>query len=108
MVAGRLLRFEVLAPRLVRCSLDGWRTTIDLQARETGLGVWIADVPGSDKLAAGTAVDATFYWSDADRRETGTSGSPSWRKRRNSALCRISRCRGFESRPPLHSFDLAL
>ena len=69
MVAGRTLRFELLAPCRVRCSGDGWRTTMDLPAKDTGLGVWIADVPGSQSLAAGDAVDATFYWADADRWE---------------------------------------
>ena len=60
---------RLLAPCRVRCSLDGWRTTIDVDARDTGLGVWVADVPGSDALAPGRAVDATFYWPDADRWE---------------------------------------
>jgi glucoamylase len=69
MAAGRTLRFELLAPCLVRCSIDGWRTTTDLQARDTGLGVWIADVPGSEALAAGGAVDATFRWSETGRWE---------------------------------------
>jgi glucoamylase len=69
MVAGRVLRFELLAPCRVHCSVDGWRTTLDLEARDTGLGVWVADVPGSEALAAGDAVDATFYWPDADRWE---------------------------------------
>ncbi len=69
MVAGRILRFELLAPCRVRCSLDGWRTVLDLEARDTELGVWVADVPGSDRLAAGDAVDATFFWPDADRWE---------------------------------------
>ena len=69
MVAGRTLRFELLAPCRVRYSLDGWRTVLDLEARDTELGVWVADVPGSDRLAAGDAVDATFFWPDADRWE---------------------------------------
>ena len=69
MTAGRLLRFELLAPCRVHASLDGWRTTIDVDARDTGLGVWVADIPGSDRLAAGSAVDATFYWPGGDRWE---------------------------------------
>ena len=67
--AGRVLRFELLAPCRVHCSLDGWRTALDVDARETGLGIWVADVPGSDRLAAGEAIDATFYWPDAERWE---------------------------------------
>jgi len=69
MIAGRRLRFELMAPCRVRCSVDGWRTHVDLEARSTGLGVWIADVPGSDRLAATEAVDATFFWPDAERWE---------------------------------------
>jgi glucoamylase len=69
MPVGRLLRFELLAPCRVHCSLDGWRTTLDLDARDTGLGIWVADVPGSGRLPAGGAVDATFYWPGADRWE---------------------------------------
>jgi glucoamylase len=69
MVAGRTLRFELLAPCRVHASLDGWRTTVDLDAQDTGLGVWIADVPGSNGLRAGQAVEATFYWPGPDRWE---------------------------------------
>ena len=38
MVAGRLLRLELLAPARVHYSLDGWRTWSDIDARDTGLG----------------------------------------------------------------------
>ena len=69
MRAGRTLRFELMAPCRVHCSLDGWRTTIDVDARDTGLGVWVADVPGSNRLRPGDAVDATFYWPAAGRWE---------------------------------------
>ena len=69
MVSGRSLRFELLAPCRVHCSFDGWRTTQDIDALDSGLGVWVADVQGSASLAAGAAVEATFYWLDADRWE---------------------------------------
>lgn len=69
MVLGRTLRFELLAPCRVHCSLDGWRTILDLDALDTGLGVWVADVPGSEGLAVGGAVDATFFWPSANRWE---------------------------------------
>ncbi len=69
MAPGRTLRFELLAPCRVHCSVDGWRTTIDVDARDTGLGVWIADVPGSPEFRPGQVVDATFYWPEADRWE---------------------------------------
>jgi glucoamylase len=69
MVAGRTLRFELLAPCRVRCSLDGWKTSLDVDATDTELGVWVADIPGSDRLKPGGAVDATFFWPEAGRWE---------------------------------------
>ncbi len=69
MAAGRTLRLELLAPCRVHCSLDGWDTTMDVDAIDTGLGVWIADIPGSDALAPGQAIDATFYWPEGGRWE---------------------------------------
>ncbi len=69
MYAGRTLRFELLAPCRVHWSSDAWATVGDIDARDTGLGVWVADVPGSDQLPPGAAIDATFYWPDADRWE---------------------------------------
>ena len=47
MVAERLLRIELLARARVRCTLDAWQTWADIDARATGVGVWVVDVPGS-------------------------------------------------------------
>ncbi len=58
-----------MAPARVHCSLDGGRTWADLETRDTGLGVWLADIPGSDRLAPGAAVEFTFWWPDAGRWE---------------------------------------
>jgi glucoamylase len=69
MVAGRFLRLELLAPARVHCSLDGWRTWLDIDARDTGLGIWVADVPGSDKLRPGDGVVFTFWWPEAGHWE---------------------------------------
>ena len=69
MVAGRLLRLELFAPARVRCSLDGWRTWIDIDARDTGVGIWVADVPGSDRLGPGGAVVFTMWWPEAEHWE---------------------------------------
>ncbi len=67
--AGRLLRIETLDPARVRCSTDGWRTWIDIDARDTTVGVWVVDVPGSDRLAPGAAVDFTIWWPGAGHWE---------------------------------------
>ena len=69
MVAGRVLRLELLAPARVRYTLDGWLTWADIDARDTGVGVWVADVPGSDRLRPGAVVDFTAWWPEAGRWE---------------------------------------
>ncbi len=69
MRAGRTLRLELMARARVRFSLDGRQSWADLDARDTGLGVWVADVTGSDGLAPGQAVDFTFWWPEAGRWE---------------------------------------
>jgi glucoamylase len=69
MVEGWVLRLELLAPARVRYTLDGWRTWADIDARDTGVGVWVVDVPGSDRLPPGAAVEFTPWWPDAGRWE---------------------------------------
>ena len=69
MAVGRTLRIEVLAPVRVRVSLDRWQTWTDLDARDTALGVWVADVQGSERLPAGSTIDFTFWWLDGGRWE---------------------------------------
>jgi glucoamylase len=69
MRAGRTLRLEVLAPARARTSLDGWRTWVDVEARDTTLGVWLVDVAGSERVPPGGAVDFTFWWPDSGRWE---------------------------------------
>ncbi len=66
---GLSLRLEVMAPARVHYSMDGRESWADLDARDTGLGVWVADVPGSDRLVAGQAVDFTFWWLEAGHWE---------------------------------------
>ena len=64
-----MLRIEVLSPARVRVSLDGWRTSTDIDARDTTLGVWVADIPESARLAPGANVDFTFWWLEPGRWE---------------------------------------
>jgi glucoamylase len=63
---GSTLRLEVTRSAKVRWSPDGWQTTRDVQMRDTGLGVYVADLP-TRKLKDGDTVVFTFYWLDADR-----------------------------------------
>jgi glucoamylase len=63
---GSRLRLEVTRLAKVHWSPDGWQTTRDAQMRDTGLGVYVADLP-TGELEDGDAVVFTFYWLDTDR-----------------------------------------
>ncbi|MFZ0430973.1 MAG: glucan 1,4-alpha-glucosidase [Acidobacteriota bacterium] len=58
---GRKLRIEVLSPALIHWTHDNWSTTLDSETRESGLGVFFADLD-TDALPDGTLIDFTFYW----------------------------------------------
>ena len=66
--AGRTLRIEVLQPAVVRWSRDGWRTVLDSETRDTGLGLHVVDLPTTD-LPLGARVQFTFRWPLVDRWE---------------------------------------
>lgn len=65
---GKTLRLEVLAPARVRWSIDGWQASRDTDFRDTGLGVFVADLP-TETLWAGTRIDFTFEWTEAGHWE---------------------------------------
>lgn len=64
MPARKKLRLEVLAPARVHWSDDGWHTIHDTDTQDTGLGVYVADLPAAH-LPAGSTIDFTFYWPEA-------------------------------------------
>ncbi|HEX9014026.1 MAG TPA: glucan 1,4-alpha-glucosidase [Anaerolineaceae bacterium] len=66
--AGKILRIELLQPALVHWSADGWQSTEDFQARDTGLGIFNTDLD-TRALPAGTRVDFTFDWVSAGHWE---------------------------------------
>ncbi len=68
MKAGRILRVETLQPAVIHWSADYWRTTQDMQTRDTGLGVHIAEL-SSKGLRAGGMIIFTIYWPEQDRWE---------------------------------------
>lgn len=68
MRAGKTLRIETLAPARIHWSIDGWNTPHDSEATDTGLGVFVTDVP-TGALPAGASVVFTFYWTEAGRWE---------------------------------------
>jgi len=65
---GRTLRVETMAPARVHWSADGWQTTRDAATRDSGLGVYFADLP-TTALGAGSEILFTFYWPETGRWE---------------------------------------
>jgi glucoamylase len=70
MLAGQILRIEVLEPARVHWSKDGWQTVQDTETQDTGLGIHVADLP-TDSLPSGTRLSFTFYWLATDAWEGG-------------------------------------
>jgi glucoamylase len=68
MPAGKTLRIAVMAPASVHWSNDGWNTTNDLAARDTGAGIFVADLPTSE-LPPRSSVVFTMYWPQGQRWE---------------------------------------
>jgi glucoamylase len=66
--AGKRLRVETLACARIHWSPDGWATAHDIDTRDTGLGVFVADLPTAE-LAAGSDLSFTFYWPQSARWE---------------------------------------
>jgi glucoamylase len=65
---GKTLRIEVLAPATVHWSSDGWQSSHDATAKDTGLGMHVVDLPTGD-LPTGTELTFTLYWPTEDRWE---------------------------------------
>jgi glucoamylase len=65
---GKTLRIATQAPALVHWSHDGWQTSHDLTTWDTGLGIYVADLP-TGSMDAGHALLFTFYWPEAHRWE---------------------------------------
>ena len=57
LVAGRRLRVQLPRPGAVHYTFDDWETFAEVEAADTTLGVWIAEIP-SNKLPSG----AQFSW----------------------------------------------
>jgi glucoamylase len=68
MPAGFRLRVEAAAPAVVRWSPDGWKDVREVEAADTGLGVYTADLRTED-IAPGGGVVFTFHWTGAGRWE---------------------------------------
>jgi len=69
MAAGRILRIELPAVASVHWSADGWQTVHDTPSRNSGFGVYFADLDTA-KLPAGSTLIFTIRWT-ADSRWEG-------------------------------------
>ena len=65
MLAGKTLCIEVLSACMVRWTSDGWRTYENVKTRDTGVGMYLAELPAKD-LPSGTALEFTFLWTNSD------------------------------------------
>jgi len=70
---GKILRVVLTAPAMVHWSFDGWQTTQDTKTRDTGMSVFVADLP-SENLNVGNEIAFTFLWAE-DNRWDGTNYS---------------------------------
>ena len=68
MAAGKILRIAVMAPANVHWSNDGWKTANDIATRDTGAGIYVADLPTS-QLEPGRNIVFTMFWPQAQRWE---------------------------------------
>jgi len=59
--AGQILRLELSSPALVHWSVDRWQTSFDVETKDSGLGVYLIDLPTA-QLPAHTDIVFTFYW----------------------------------------------
>jgi glucoamylase len=69
LLRGRVLRIQLRRRGAVVWTADGWATSRVMQARNTGLDCWIADLPTQD-VPAGAAVEWTVSYADG-RWESG-------------------------------------
>ena len=67
---NKTLRVVLLTPGRVHWSVDDWKTSHDTDARDTGLGTFVLDLPTA-LLPGGAKAIFTFYW-PTERRWEGT------------------------------------
>jgi len=68
MPCGKILRIETMAPATVRWSYDDWKTTQEFKSKDTGVGIYVSDLP-TQKIPEGKEIKFTFYWPDTDHWE---------------------------------------
>ncbi len=61
--AGLRLRLELCNPCTVRYSTDAWQTMHEVETRDSGIGLYLANLP-TEKLSPGDVVIFTFFMTD--------------------------------------------
>jgi glucoamylase len=61
LLAGRRLKVQLPRPAAVHYTLDDWATYRDVEAADTTLGVWVAEVP-TEKLSPGSSFSFTAHY----------------------------------------------
>ena len=65
---GKKLRIETFVPAVIHWSVDDWKTSGDIKSNDTGLGIYVVDLP-VEEVPTGNEIVFTFYWPQADRWE---------------------------------------
>ena len=68
---SKTLRIMLLSPARVHWSIDGWKTSHDTETRDTGLGIYILDLP-TTSLPPGGPGGVHVLW--PDRESLGRNG----------------------------------
>jgi glucoamylase len=66
--AGKILRIELVGMATVHWGVEDWQNVRDTETRETGLNVYVVDLP-VDNFPANTTLRFTFHWSADDTWE---------------------------------------
>ncbi|WP_373331280.1 glycoside hydrolase family 15 protein [Salmonirosea aquatica] len=61
---GRGLRIETRAAAMIHWTADNWETSKKISTRDTGLGIYFADLPVRKKKSG--RIEFTFYWEEAE------------------------------------------
>ncbi|MEZ4770968.1 MAG: glycoside hydrolase family 15 protein [Caldilineales bacterium] len=64
----KTLRIELPAAAAIRWSADGWEHVDEIDTRDTGLGMHIADLP-TGELDEDSTIVFTFHWTESDEWE---------------------------------------
>ena len=68
--AGRVLRLDFAGPALVLYTRDNWDTQVNAKTKDTGLGLFVAEI-GTEGMTAGQRI--VFTWRDP--------ATAAWRRR---------------------------